>query len=207
MIGKLKGIVDEVAQNWAILDVAGVGYHVFCTQKTLDQLPQQGEAMTLYIETIVREDFIHLYGFASVDEKLWFNVLTTVQGVGMKAALSILSALSPSDVYQAITTGQTGLLTSADGIGPKLATRIIHELKDKAHNYKPQGTGTFTIVPSKSAQGSTFEDVVSALTNLGYRLNDAQHATHQAFQSHEGAVFQDLLKIALEGLSKSRTGS
>lgn len=207
MIGKLKGIVDEVAQSWAILDVAGVGYHVFCTQKTLEQLPQEGEAATLYIETIVREDFIHLYGFASIDEKLWFNVLTTVQGVGMKAALSILSALSPSDVYQAITTGQTGMLTTADGIGPKLATRIIHELKDKAQNYKPQGTSSFTIVSPKSPQNNIFEDVVSALTNLGYRLSDAQYATHQALSAHEDAGFQDLLKTALEGLSKTRTGS
>lgn len=207
MIGKLKGIVDEVGNQWVLLDVNGVGYHVFTTRKTLDQMPLPGQPFTLYIETLVREDLINLYGFATPEEKQWFNILTTVQGVGMKAALSILSALAPSDVYGAIVTGQTGALTAADGIGPKLATRIIHELKDKVENFRPLDSAVYSLSSHKHKAPSVLQDGISALVNLGYRPGDVQGIAQQAWAENEGVDLQTFIKICLDGLNKNKSGA
>jgi len=207
MIGKLRGIVDEVGSQWLLLDVNGVGYHVFTTRKTLDQMPLPGQPFTLFIETLVREDLINLYGFATAEEKQWFNILTTVQGVGMKAALSILSALSPCDVYGAIVTGQTGALTAADGIGPKLATRIIHELKDKVEAYRPSDSSIYSLSSRTGKAPSVLQDGISALVNLGYRPGDVQGIAQQIYGEHEGIDLQTLIKLCLDGLNKNKSGA
>lgn len=132
MIAKLRGIVDSIGEDSVILDVNGVGYLVFASRRTLSMLPPKGGDAGLMIETHVREDHIHLYGFADNAEKQWFALLTTVQGVGAKVALALLSVLSPTDLLRALAAQDTTALCRAPGIGPKVATRIVGELKDKA---------------------------------------------------------------------------
>src|SRR6185312_9648087 len=131
MIAKLTGILDHIGPEGAVIDVGGVGYLCFCSNRTLGQLPQPGGAARLLIETHVREDHIHLYGFADTAERDWFRILTTVQGVGAKVGLAILSVLSPDQVATAIAAGDKAMLARAEGVGPKLAGRIASELKDK----------------------------------------------------------------------------
>ena len=131
MIAKLTGFIDLLMDGWLILDVGGVGYRVFCSNRTLSKMPSRGEAAQLYIETQVREDHIHLFGFADAAEKEWFSVLTNVQGVGAKVGLAILSALSPEELSMALATGDAKAFTRASGVGPKLAQRIVSELKGK----------------------------------------------------------------------------
>lgn len=132
MIAKLRGIVDFIGEDSVIIDVNGVGYLVFASRRTLSMLPAKGGDAGLMIETHVREDHIHLYGFADTAEKQWFALLTTVQGVGAKVALALLSVLSPTDLLRALAAKDTTALCRAPGIGPKVATRIVGELKDKA---------------------------------------------------------------------------
>jgi Holliday junction DNA helicase RuvA len=170
MIGKLKGMIDEVTPQGVLLDVGGVCYNVFCTRSALNQA-QAGAPMTLFIETMVREDFIHLYGFISAEERAWFNLLLTVQGVGMKVAMALLSAASPEALAQAIALQQPSVLTQADGVGPKLATRILNELKGKA----PALSLTLSSLPSGGAApvlGAVNAEALSALVNLGYKPGD-----------------------------------
>ena len=131
MIAKLKGLLDSFRDDGAIIDVGGVGYLIFGSSRTLGQLGEPGDPVAVHVETHVREDHIHLYGFASESERRCFQLLQTVQGVGAKAALAILSALSPEDVMQAVAAQDKTMLTRADGVGPKLATRVVNELKDK----------------------------------------------------------------------------
>ncbi len=130
MIARLKGIVEELGDDWLIVDVSGVGYHVFASSRTLGSMVV-GDAVTVVIETHVREDHIHLYGFADTTERDWFKLLTTVQGVGAKVGLGIQSALSPDEISQAIAAQDKATITRAPGVGPKLAARIVSELKDK----------------------------------------------------------------------------
>ncbi|MCP4246504.1 MAG: Holliday junction branch migration protein RuvA, partial [bacterium] len=130
MIAKLTGIVDSTGDGWAVVDVGGVGYLVFCSGRTLSRIAA-GEVACLMVETQVREDAIQLYGFTDHGEREWFRLLTTVQGVGAKAALSILGVLAPEDLILAIASGDKGAITRATGVGPKLASRILSELRDK----------------------------------------------------------------------------
>ncbi len=180
MIAKLKGIVDEAGEDGAIVDVNGVGYLVFCSARTLARLPRRGEAVTLIIDTHVREDHIHLYGFLNEGERAWFRLLQTVQGVGARVALGILSALTPDDLSQAIAVQDKTALTRASGVGKKLAERVVHELKDKVGGLAaaPAAVGIAAAQPS-----SDMTDAVSALTHLGYRPAEASAAVSRAARS------------------------
>src|SRR5499427_6189036 len=131
MIAKLAGLVDQVASDSAVIDVGGVGYLAFCSTRTIGNLPPAGAPVTLLIETHVREDHIHLYGFVDAVERDWFRRLTTVQGVGARLALAILSAVAPEDLALALLAQDKAALTRAEGVGPKLAARIVNELRDK----------------------------------------------------------------------------
>jgi len=135
MIGKLSGLVDSAGADWAIVDVSGVGYVVHCSGRGFAALPGQGEPVSLWIETHVREDHIHLYGFPEAAERDWFRLLSTVQGVGARVALAILSVLAPDDLIQAIAAQDQRAVARANGVGPKLAGRIVTELKDKAGQF------------------------------------------------------------------------
>jgi Holliday junction DNA helicase RuvA len=171
MIAKLTGIVDSFGEDWAVIDVGGVGYLVYCGAKTLARLPRAGETARLFIETHVREDHIHLYGFADEEERAWFRLLQTVQGVGSKVALAILSTLTTKDLSQAIAGGDKAMLSRPAGVGPKLAARLAVELKDKAVAVLPAGA---FVAPELA--GGAVEDAISALVNLGYRRSEAQLA-------------------------------
>jgi Holliday junction DNA helicase RuvA len=177
MIAKLSGVLDSAGSDGVIVDVGGVGYLVFCSARTLRQLPGKGEAVRLVIETHVREDHIHLYGFIDEAERSAYRLLTTVQGVGAKVALAILGAVSPDDLVAAIAAQDRAALTRADGVGPKLATRIVVELRDKVGGLSLAATlieGATPILDGVAA------DAVSALVNLGYRRVDAFGAISRA---------------------------
>ncbi|NVK20436.1 MAG: Holliday junction branch migration protein RuvA [Methylocystaceae bacterium] len=204
MIAKLKGLIDSVGEDWIILDVNGVGYLVFASGKTLSKLPKAGEACALLIETHVREDHIHLYGFADAGERDWFKMLTTVQGVGAKVGLAILSALSAEEIIHAIAAQDKKALTRANGVGPKVATRILTELKDKA-----DGLALSTVSESSSsttnapaAFGGALAEAASALVNLGYGRSDALAAVSKANKALGGqGELNDLIRDALKELS------
>lgn len=205
MIGKLSGLLDSAGEDWAMIDVAGVGYIAFCSRRTLGRLPGGGQAVSLLIETHVREDHIHLYGFIDREEREWFRLLATVQGVGAKMALAILSTLSPAQLIQAIAAQDKVHLTRANGVGPKLAARIVTELKDKA--------GGFALGPAAAANGTTreetapeldqaAEDAVSALVNLGYQRGDAFGAVARARGRLDGEPpLESLVKEGLKELA------
>jgi holliday junction DNA helicase RuvA len=176
MIAKLTGLVDSVARDHAIIDVNGVGYLVRCSSRTLGALPPSGSAASLSIETLVREDAIDLYGFGTTRERDWFRLLTTVQGVGAKVALSILSTLSADELSQAIMAQDKVMVSRADGVGPKLANRIVSELKDKVGGFAPAAVATS--VPGIA--NDALADAVSALVNLGYRRAEAVGAVDKA---------------------------
>lgn len=181
MIGKLRGRVDSTDSEGLILDVHGVGYVVFASARTLNRLPAAGGEAALLIETHVREDHIHLYGFAERAERDWFRLLSTVQGVGARHALAILSVLSPDDLAQAVAAQDKQAIARANGVGPKLAGRIASELKDKAGQIggapvEMPAAGAAApggAVPGTDDGARLSEDAVSALTNLGYRRTDA----------------------------------
>ncbi len=182
MIAKLTGLVDSTGEDYVIIDVGGVGYSVFCSNRTLNMLATATGTVSVMIETHVREDHIHLYGFADEAERAWFKLLTTVQGVGAKVCLAILSVLSPDNLVQAIAAQDKAAVTQAPGVGPKLATRILSELKDKVGGIS---LGSTTAVLEGEVAyadgGSQFaNDAVSALVNLGYGRSDAFRVVHQA---------------------------
>lgn len=178
MIGKLKGRIDDTDEDSVIVDVGGVGYHVFCSARTLAGLPDKGGAMEFIIETHVREEHIHLFGFPDANEREWFRILTSVQGVGVKMAMAILGVFVPAQLAQVIAAKDTKSLTRVSGIGPKLAERIATELKNKVSKL-PYGT---PVSAGKSANvlimppASINEDTISALVNLGYSRSDAYNA-------------------------------
>ncbi len=208
MIAKLKGLVDSVGEDWAVIDVAGVGYHVFCSTRTLSALPKPGEAVSLSVETHVREDHIHLYGFATSSEKDAFQLLTKVQGVGTKVALSILSVLSADQMAQAVAAQDKTLFTRASGVGPKLASRLITELKDKIGAIAavplvaPKTNGKGARKSGDDAAQDLVEDAVSALVNLGYGRADAFGAISRAVHADTGAHTLDgLIRSGLKDLS------
>jgi Holliday junction DNA helicase RuvA len=178
MIAKLTGILDSMGRDHAIIDVGGVGYFVRCSTRTLGAMPAAGTAVSVAVETLVREDAIDLYGFATSAERDWFRMLTTVQGVGAKVALSILSTLSPDELAQALVAGDKAMISRADGVGPKLANRLISELKDKVAS-----GGFAAAIPTGPAPGlppDAIADAISALVNLGYRRAEAVGAVDRA---------------------------
>lgn len=210
MIGKLTGFVEQPGENHVLLDVGGVGYIVFCSGRTLSALPQVGEAASLLIETHVREDHIHLYGFAESLERDWFRLLSGVQGVGARMALAILSVLPPLSLAQAIAAQDRAALTQANGVGPKLAARVISELKEKAGQYAigdglahaVDGAAPVAATAGEAPIAGPAEDAVSALVNLGYRRTEAFAAVSRtARQQGDEASLERLIREALRELS------
>jgi Holliday junction DNA helicase RuvA len=199
MIAMLAGIVEQRATDSLVLDVNGVGYLVFASARTLGRVPARGEPLRLLIETHVREDHIHLYGFADEAERSWFRLLTTVQGVGARLGLAILSVLAPDALATAILAQDKGALTRADGVGPKLATRIASELKDKVGGIALGPAAMSVGAPA----GATAADAVSALVNLGYSRSDAFGAVTQAAKRlGEAAKIDALIRVGLQELSR-----
>lgn len=202
MIAKLTGILDSVGDDWAILDVGGVGYLVFCSSRTLAQLPGTGEAVSFVIETHIREDHIHLYGFLDHAERDWFKLLTTVQGVGAKVGLGIQSVLGPKELTDAILAQDKGMITRAPGVGPKLATRLLTELKDKVSGMASVAPAMAGAVAANDTDRAAMEDAVSALVNLGYRRGDAFGAVTGAMRSiGDDAGVEDLIRAGLKELT------
>ncbi|MBS9479195.1 Holliday junction branch migration protein RuvA [Ancylobacter radicis] len=205
MIGKLKGIVDSYGEDHVILDVQGVGYLVHCSGRTQQALPPVGEAATLFIETFVREDMIRLYGFASPAEKSWFLLLQNVQGVGAKVALNVLSTLSPSELANAVAVGDKAMVSRANGVGPKVAARIVAELKDKAPGFStvdPAVAGLAAQLEDRNAPAPV-ADAVSALVNLGYAQLQASTAIAAALrEAGEGADTARLIRLGLKELAR-----
>ena len=178
MIGKLTGRLDSISDNGAIIDVGGVGYSVFTSSRTMSQLGSIGEVVTVLVETHVREDHIHLYAFYSDDEKRWFQTLQTVQGVGSKAALAILSALTSEDIMNSLLSEDKTMCVRADGVGQKLATRIVSELKDKVDGFFAGKVDN--IETATSQDNSLIADAISAMVNLGFSRFEAQKAVSKA---------------------------
>ena len=201
MIAKLSGTLDSTGDGWVVVDVGGVGYHVFCAGRTLTALPAPGTSISLAIETVVREDQFHLYGFLDAHEREWFCLLRKVQSVGAKMALAILGLLSPEDLSLAIAARDREALTRVSGVGPKLADRLLTELKDKA----PVDGVAVSLVgkaASESPQGSTSSDAVSALVNLGYRQSEAIGAVAGAArQLGDDVSIEVLIQAGLKELS------
>lgn len=202
MIAHLKGRLDSTGIDHAVIDVAGVGYLVGCSSRTLAALGPAGEAATLFTEMLVAEDFIRLVGFARADERDWFRLLTGVQGVGARVALAILSALEPADLARAVAAQDKATVARAQGVGPKLAERIVRELKDKA--------GGVVLGPNAAAQahaqggsGGAAADAVSALLNLGFRPAEATGAVAAAEEElGEAATLDALVRLALRKAAK-----
>lgn len=214
MIAKLRGIIDTIGEDFCIIDVNGVGYLVFASAKTLSKLVR-GNEVSLRIETVVREDSISLYGFYDAWEKEWFSTLTKVQGVGAKVCLSILSALSPSQLSQAIAAQDKASFTRANGVGPKLAARIVTELKDKIvtiplsaeNNELAKGmtmdateeTETYEDkLEARTENPNLMEDAISALVNLGYQRLEAYRAVNIAMADSKAEDVSTVIKLALK---------
>ena len=203
MIAKLKGIVDSVDEGSAVIDVNGVGYLVSASSRTLRALTV-GDNTTLLVETIVREDAIALYGFLETAERDWFRILTTVQGVGARVALSILSTLAPEEIARAIAAQDRASLSRAAGVGPKLAARLATELKDKAAAFgvAPAPSHAAAAVPAGTG-GSVNEDAVSALVNLGYRRVEAFGAVARVTQRlGSSAQLDAVIRAGLQELAR-----
>jgi Holliday junction DNA helicase RuvA len=195
MIAKLTGMFDDFGPDWAVIDVGGVGYLVHCSAKTLDALGARGEAVTVHTELQVSENDMRLIGFASSEERAWFRLLTGIQGVGSKMALAVLSALSLDELQRACASGDAAMVVRAQGVGPKLAARIVNELKDKAGGIAGVGGTTLAAVPA----GSASADAVSALQNLGFKPQVATIAVARAVEElGEGAGLNDLVRVALK---------
>lgn len=205
MIGKLKGIIDSYGEDHVILDVHGVGYLVHCSSRTLQALPSAGEAAMLFIETVVREDMIRLFGFASANEKEWFNILLTVQGVGQKVALAILSTLKPGELASAIAIKDKAAIARTSGVGPKLAERICVELKDKAPAFGAVDPAVMKLAGDmeEGRASGPIKDAISALTNLGYGQPQAAAAVAAAAKAlGEAAETGALIRQGLKELAK-----
>ena len=212
MIGKLSGRIDYCSNDHVMLDVHGVGYMVYCSDRTLAALPQAGEAVALYTDLLVREDLMQLFGFTSLVEKEWHRLLMSVQGIGAKASLSILGVLGPDGVSRAIALGDWGALKAAKGVGPKTAQRVVIELKDKAPGVMAMVGGAPQIndpseiieisVPSAHIEidPSTQADALSALANLGYTPGDAASALAE-LGDMQGADVTTLIREALKKLA------
>jgi Holliday junction DNA helicase RuvA len=199
MIAKLTGKIEALEADRCVVDVGGVGYLVQASTRTLGALPA-GQVASLLIEMVVREDAIILYGFFDPAEREWFRLLTTVQGVGAKVALNILSALSPRDLIGAIQSGDRGSLTRAPGVGAKLAVRLLTELREKA-GAMPTGIGFSPVLPPPV--GGVEADALSALVNLGYRRPEAQAAIARALARLGGdAALDQVIRDGLKELAR-----
>ena len=201
MIAKLKGLLDETGTDWAIIDVQGVGYLVHCSARTLSALGNVGEGVTVFTDLQVSENDMRLLGFATSAERDWFRLLTVVQGVGSKVALAILSALSADELRAACAAGDAAMVARANGVGPKLAGRIVNELKERAGGMPGGGAlggaamGGMVIHQA----GSASADAVSALENLGFKPAVAASAVaHAQGELGEGAGLNDLVRVALK---------
>lgn len=204
MIGKLKGVVDGIDEDHALIDVHGVGYLVQASSRTLTAL-HQGDAVTLFIETQVREDAIRLFGFIAEQERAWFRLLQTVQGVGAKVALAILSSLTGGEIATAIGTQDKAMIGRAPGVGPKLAQRIVTELKDKSPALTAIDLGHSTIASSgiEHVAPKPVADAISALVNLGYPQASAMSAIAAAVKAlGDGAETSALIRQGLKELAK-----
>lgn len=204
MIGKLKGLIDSYGDDFVILDVNGVGYVVHCSARTLQKLPRPGEASALAIETQVREDSIRLFGFEGESERDWFRLLQSVQGVGAKVALAILSILPPGDLAAAIATQDKAMVARAPGVGPKLAARIVAELKDKAPAFGAVDPLVAKLSGDTEAENapSAVRDAISALVNLGYGRPQAAAAVAASVKKlGEGAETGALIRQGLKELA------
>ena len=205
MIGKLKGIIDSYGEDFVIFDVHGVGYVVQCSSRTLQKLPQAGEAASLSIETHVREDAIRLYGFASDGERDWFRLLQSVQGVGAKVALAILGVLSPGELATALATQDKAMVGRAPGVGPKLAQRIVSELKDKAPAFASIDPTVMRLAGEDEAKTAPkpVQDAISALVNLGYGRPQAAAAVAASVKElGESAETPALIRRGLKELAQ-----
>ena len=196
MIAKLSGTLDDTGPDWAVIDVSGVGYMVHCSAKTLTALGITGDRVTVHTEMQVSENDVRLIGFASGAERAWFRLLTGVQGVGSKMALAVLSALAIDELQRACAGGDAAMVARAQGVGPKLAGRIVNELKDKAGGL-PTAPGSVAMAAAPA--GSAGVDAVSALQNLGFKPNVATDAVARAIDElGEGAGLNDLIRVALK---------
>jgi Holliday junction DNA helicase RuvA len=205
MIGKLKGVIDSYGDDWVIVDVGGVGYQVYCSARTLQALPQPGEAAALAIETHVREDMIRLYGFAGDTEREWFRLLQTVQGVGAKVALAVLGTLKPGDLASAIALQGKAALARAPGVGRKVAERIMAELHDKAPGLSGADPALMHLQADLADKRAPrpVADAVSALVNLGYQQLQASAAIAAAQRSAgEAATTEQLIRLGLKELAR-----
>lgn len=206
MIGKLKGVVDETGLDWALIDVGGVCYHASCSANTLRQIGGPGDAAVLFIETYVREDQLRLFGFATEAEREWFRLLLSVQRVGAKAALAILSVLDAAALARAIAFKDAKAIATAQGVGPKVGERIVAELKDKvpaslavAGKDMDAGAGT---AQSGAAPHRAEADAISALVNLGYAQAQAAQAVSRAVsKSDEVQTAEQLIRVGLKELA------
>jgi len=216
MIGKLTGVVDYKAADHVLLDVGGVGYTVYCSERTLSALPGAGHAAALYTELLVREDLLQLFGFATPYEREWHRLLISVQGIGAKASMAILGTLGPEGIARAIAIGDWGAVKAAPGVGPKIAQRVVNELKDKAPStmalggsvQQAMGDAPAQVIeadaqtprsaaPSASAQA----EALSALQNLGYGPSDAARAVAEAAGDAPEAETPSLIRAALRLLA------
>jgi holliday junction DNA helicase RuvA len=196
MIAKLRGLLDGFGADFAVIDVNGVGYLVSASSRTLSALGAIGEEVVLHTEMLVAEDSIRLVGFTTAAERDWFRLLTSVQGVGARVALAILSALSIDEVHRAVASGDNAMIARAQGVGPKLAQRIVHELKDKAGGIALGSGGA-------APRGSQSQDAISALSNLGFRPSEAAAAVAKA-EAEVGpeATLDLLVRTALKKAAK-----
>ncbi len=177
MIAKLTGLVDSIDGESLIIDVGGVGYALACSRRTRDRMPSPGGTAALFVETIIRDDRIVLYGFGDAAERAWFRLLMTVQGVGARIALGLLSTFAPDEIARAVAAQDKTLLTRAEGVGPKLAARLVNELKDKVGEI-PVGAARGV----RPVAGGASSDAISALVNLGYGRAEAFGAVSQAYE-------------------------
>ena len=214
MIGKITGRIDYRALDHVLIDVRGVGYLVYCSDRTMAGLPGVGEAAALYTDLLVREDNLQLFGFASLVEKEWHRLLTSVQGVGAKASLAILGALGADGVSRAIALGDWNAVKAAKGVGPKIAQRVVLDLKDKAPGVMAMGSSVaqalgdhdaevIEAVPNavRPAGGSSQAEALSALGNLGYSAGEAAGAVAQAAGETPQAETPALIRAALKLLA------
>ena len=197
MIAKLRGIIDQIGEDYIIIDVAGVGYLVYCSSKVINKLSTKGQLDEILIQTIVREDQITLYGFKEENEKYWFDLLLKVQGVGAKTAIKGLSIMTPEELEMAILSEDKTLLTRIPGIGNKGALRICSELKDKTLNISIQSM-------SKPKQNSNIQDLISGLIGLGYGHHEAYEVISKLSNDDKSKKVEDMLQIALKIISEKR---
>ena len=197
MIAKLRGIIDQIGEDYIIIDVSGVGYLVYCSSKVINKLSTKGQLDEILIQTIVREDQITLYGFKEENEKYWFDLLLKVQGVGAKTAIKGLSIMTPEELEMAILSEDKTLLTRIPGIGNKGALRICSELKDKTLNISIQSM-------SKPKQNNNIQDLISGLIGLGYGHHEAYEVISKLSNDDKSKKVEDMLQIALKIISEKR---